>query len=193
MSVVYFTIIDVNRPTKARNDVTEKFYASLNTDYTLPVYDLFEDPDNDKLTVTVEDSNEGIIDIAVSSSRLIIMPLTHGTTTLKVTATDGKSDPVTVEFNVATGVTSVFENENLKFSAYPNPVQNLLNVSIPVSNSNQLTAQIINITGTIVYETIINHTDNKDFTINTSNLHQGMYFLRIKGAENTGTVKIIKQ
>ena len=190
---VYITVIDVNRPTRVRDDVTEKFYASLDTDYTLPVYDLFEDPDNDKLTVIVEDSNEGIIDIAVSSSRLIIMPLTHGTTTLKVTATDGKSDPVTVEFNVATGVTSVFENENLKFSAYPNPVQNLLNVSIPVSNSNQLTAQIINITGTIVYETIINHTDNKDFTINTSNLHQGMYFLRIKGEESTGIVKIIKQ
>ena len=78
-------------------------------------------------------------------------------------------------------VTSMEEINNNKITTlgynYPNPCSNY--TIIPLSNCNkELTFQIVDLTGRIVYEQMV-ATESNALEINTSTLEKGMYFYRI--------------
>ena len=77
------------------------------------------------------------------------------------------------------------ENENNAISIYPNPATSILNVNANGYN----TVEIINMLGQVVYNTTMN--DNAQ--INVRNLNDGVYFVRLNGANGTTTQKFIKK
>jgi PKD repeat protein len=80
-------------------------------------------------------------------------------------------------------------NENV--SVYPNPVVDLLNVSIDLNNSTNTSIQLLNVIGEVVYNKnlgIVNGTTNE--YINVANLNDGMYILRVQNDNGVATKKI---
>ena len=80
-------------------------------------------------------------------------------------------------------------NENAtrkEVSIYPNPASTVLNVHA----ENYSNVQVINFLGQVIYSADI--TEN-DFQINVSNLSNGVYFVRLNGANTTTTQKFIKK
>lgn len=105
-----------------------------------------------------------------------------GNTTNNYTLTNlSANSTVTVEFKVIVGIEDATENT---FSIYPVPANDFVNVK---SNAKMSRIAIVNIHGQVVSETIV---DNDNANINTSNLSNGMYQLRIETANGITVKKI---
>ena len=87
----------------------------------------------------------------------------------------------TVNANPGTGIA---EN-NSNIAIYPNPATTVLNVEAEGYN----TVELVNVLGQVVYSA--NATNNMQ--INVSNLDNGVYFVRMNGANGTATQKFIKK
>ncbi len=75
-------------------------------------------------------------------------------------------------------------NENV--SIYPNPANNVLNVTANGYNK----MEIINFLGQVV---INENISNTNFEVNVSNLNSGVYFVRLQGENGTITKKFVKK
>lgn len=88
---------------------------------------------------------------------------------------------------------SIAENSSLnKFVLFPNPVSNVLNMDVTVSNDTKLSFDVSNMLGQNVYSIqpapFVN--GNSKLQINTSNFDNGVYFISVK--ENGKTVSTSK-
>lgn len=83
------------------------------------------------------------------------------------------------------GEVAISENVVSEVSIYPNPATSVLNVS--AAGYNQV--EIINMLGQVVYSNSISN----NAQINVSNLNDGVYFVRLSGANGTTTQKFIKK
>lgn len=82
------------------------------------------------------------------------------------------------------GQTAIAENST-SLSIYPNPATTVLNVEAEGFS----TIEMVNVLGQVVYSA--NATSNMQ--INVSNLDNGVYFVRLNGANGTATQKFIKK
>jgi len=83
----------------------------------------FHDRDGDALVYTVSSSDETIATAAISGSTVTVSPVAAGTVTVTVTASDGKSDPVSRTFPVTVGA-----------NRSPEPVGTLAALSLRVAD-----------------------------------------------------------
>jgi len=74
----------------------------------------------------------------------------------------------------------------IQFSVYPNPVEDLLNITTSVSN---YTIELYSLQGTLV-ERIENNEGSK--SIDYSNLASGVYIVKLISGEFSQTVKIVR-
>ena len=75
---------------------------------------------------------------------------------------------------------------------YPNPAENLLNVSFSLEQNQSLNIRLISATGTVVYsENRADASGNYINTIDLSDFAKGVYFLNIKGDRGTITEKVV--
>jgi hypothetical protein len=82
-------------------------------------------------------------------------------------------------------------NENINFiSIYPNPVTNELFINLHQAIDGILT--LTNVFGQDVYSTKISGSDGSTQKINTSNLQQGVYFLKMESNGQILTKKVLK-
>ena len=89
-------------------------------------------------------------------------------------------DDITID-----GTVGINENTSNTISIYPNPATTVLNVDAEGYN----TVEIVNILGQVVYGA--NATSNMQ--INVSLLDNGVYFVRLSGANGTATQKFVKK
>ena len=84
------------------------------------------------------------------------------------------------------GTTEIDENSGLNdLSIYPNPATNVVNVEFSTENPENITFNIVDLTGKLIYTEQVNHQGgNLKHQFAVSNLSKGFYFLRIE--TNTG-------
>jgi subtilisin family serine protease len=94
-------------------------------------------------------------------------------------------------FTLMTGCSAsgIHELNNLTFDVYPNPANNVLQISNANSNKNT-SVSIYNCTGAIVYAGIL---DANNKTIETSALTPGLYLIKLTSGDISGTRKILIQ
>jgi hypothetical protein len=85
------------------------------------------------------------------------------------------------------GTASVDNNALLGFSMYPNPANNVLNISAKETIKN---ADIFNVLGKKVMSVNINKANG---SIDVSNLSSGIYLIKYNVNDKVGTAKFIKQ
>jgi hypothetical protein len=81
-------------------------------------------------------------------------------------------------------------NNNFTVSAYPNPVNDVLTISIDGSNSKTGQVQLIDISGRVISTTVVN---TASVNISVKGMAPGMYVARYIDSEHTQTIKINKQ
>jgi PKD repeat protein len=86
-------------------------------------------------------------------------------------------------------VVSTFAN----YSVYPNPTSDLVNISFDLLQSNQVSVQILDITGKLVIGTESRqfNTGANKIELGTSELPQGMYFVQILTPESTLSTRLV--
>lgn len=110
------------------------------------------------------------------------------TTTYIVTGDDGtctSSDTITITVTICTGVDDIAKNE---LNIFPNPTNNVINVS-GLENAQQLT--LLDVTGKVVY--INSNIATNTVSIDISAASNGLYFLQIKTDSGIESYKIVKQ
>ncbi|MEK8127758.1 S-layer homology domain-containing protein [Paenibacillus filicis] len=113
-----FTAGQVNHQPTVKQALTAKTFNLLDTllPYEslvekLDISNVFEDADGDALTYSVTSSQTAVATAAVQGTELKISPLGVGSTTLTLSATDGKSAPVSVSFQVTFQKSGIFFSE----------------------------------------------------------------------------------
>jgi len=84
--------------------------------------------------------------------------------------------------------TIIPETKSVDCSLYPNPIDNLLNVSLGSSLVHRV--EISAVTGQLVYSDLM---DSSEYIIDLSNFEKGIYFVTIRSKEFIITKKIIKR
>jgi hypothetical protein len=97
------------------------------------------------------------------------------------------ADPVTVKFDSSCATASVEDNNLLKISLYPNPTNNMLNIS---AKSTIKSAVIYNVLGKVVKNITINKVSDN---IDVSSLNSGIYIIKYAIDNSVGTMKFIKE
>ena len=108
------------------------------------------------------------------------------TTTYTVTGTIGScSSVISITQNVSacTGINQL--TTNYAVLVYPNPFKEELNINL----NETATAEVFNTLGQVIIVKTINGVG----AINTSELAKGVYYLRVKGASGSKTLKIVKE
>ncbi len=123
-----------------------------------------------------------------SSSSLDGAQFYEGTTQVMWTAYDNGGMSSFCTFNITINVvTDVDENTVKTIEVYPNPASNIINITNLSSNA---IVGIYNIAG--VKEKVKMIKQNGIVKVDITNLHSGIYFLRIKDKNHTETRKITK-
>jgi len=89
------------------------------------------------------------------------------------------------DFTITTGGIGVQDNNQAIFNIYPNPTKGILNIE---STDNIEELSMMNAIGQAVYNSAVN---DINFTINTSNMNTGVYFLKLKTANGYTVRKVV--
>ena len=83
-------------------------------------------------------------------------------------------------------------NSKSNINAYPNPIQNILNISNGGSDEKNYQITILNNNGNLIHQSTITFNENNTCQINTSNYPDDIYILRIQSKNTISIQKIIK-
>lgn len=92
--------------------------------------------------------------------------------------------------NVKTLTNSINELENtIAFDIYPNPSDDMVNVTLEMKNGEHATIQIINSLGQIVLSNVIK---NSHSSFNIAHLPTGVYYVKLQNDKGSAIKKVIK-
>ena len=94
-----------------------------------------------------------------------------------------------------TGIKNADGTLPLKLHVYPNPVSESATVQFSVTQKDNLSIRVMNMSGKVVYEKQLNaeNRGTKTLKIDTDNFANGTYIVSITGNSHKGAAKIIVQ
>ncbi len=114
---------------------------------------------------------------AVTSSITVTPTVTTTYTATGTNSCSSANSSITQTVVICNGIKSLASTDLIKF--YPNPANDVLNVSFDVQGKNYAVT-IIDALGKVVFAS----TTDKNYSINTSNFTSGIYILKVKTANN---------
>ncbi|WP_308636891.1 Ig-like domain-containing protein [Paenibacillus silvisoli] len=90
----------VNQAPTVERELADRTIERNAGDATEDITGLFNDPDNDKLTIAPLTSNRNVVKAALTGNILKLTPVASGTAVITIRVTDGKGHVVNVTFNV---------------------------------------------------------------------------------------------
>ncbi|RUA05881.1 MAG: hypothetical protein DSY38_05195, partial [Fusobacteria bacterium] len=181
---------NVNRAPIAK-EVAHQDLTVDNPQVKLLFSDMIEDPDGEKLTYTYTVSVDGILEIFTSEEHFLITPAKAGTVAVTVTGTDSEGAKASTTFNV--NVSAALSNDDMlvnRWSIYPNPVVEIMNLYLGDLNKEDIIVNIYNTVGTLVISEDISR-GTKEAKINMSRLSSGMYIVKIQTELGETTKEIL--
>ena len=105
----------------------------------------------------------------------------------------GTSNAITIAPSTQLQEGTTLNEGSFTISAYPNPVSDVLTVTISGIEEVKGTLEMIDVLGKAV-QCHISMVNNSTFNIQTSTLSSGIYFIHYKDdAGRTGTLKVVKE
>jgi photosystem II stability/assembly factor-like uncharacterized protein len=151
----------------------------------------------EKFNVGVSTTGMAPGDFTMLNTSVIEVPVAWTDQTFDISAYDGQQVYVAIQcvsqdafvFMIddlmVESITGIEENEISNFNIYPNPANNLVNIS---SDVDMKTVRIVNYTGQVVYT---ENAYSNSLSINTSNLAKGVYILQLETASGWSSQKLI--
>lgn len=125
------------------------------------------------------------VDVMIDASNLEPPNAYNGRLIVRNNDPDNPSVSIDVEADVIVGIDENGDPTKEYVAAYPNPVNDILNVS---SDGNIQHIRIMNTVGQVVFDSAM---DTHKAQINTSNYESGIYLLRVETKYGTSTQKIV--
>ncbi|MES2837217.1 MAG: cadherin-like beta sandwich domain-containing protein [Bacteroidota bacterium] len=133
-------------------------------------------------TLSTVSSNVSATDVAGSAPA--------NTATIVVTAQDGSTATYTVVYSVSTGIDELANTT--KVEVYPNPTHGIAIVKVTDVTSTKVKVSVVSLAGQVISETeIVNNGLELNHEIDLSKQPKGVYFVKVTGANNTVTKRVI--
>jgi len=168
-------------------------YAGQLFNFTIPDSTFVDDDGNNTLTYSARLTNGdplpawlGFDSITGSFSGT---PVLTGTLNIKVTATDTAGAAASTNFKIIVNNSVSIDpadEQDEGVRIFPNPANNLINISLMPSSGGLAKLEIINLEG----KTILKNTFKNDIVINLAGRPKGMYFVRLTMDDRIITRKI---
>lgn len=106
-----------------------------------------------------------------------------------ITVGSGGSFSFAEYLSLSTTVLSNDAFETNDFTLYPNPAENILNVSIPLEITDDLTYEVYNNLGQILK---VGKVTQKEFILTIGDWHEGVYFIKLRSENSSSTLRFVK-
>lgn len=80
----------------------------------------------------------------------------------------------------------------MTYTVFPNPFDKTLTVSVQTSEPETVSISMTDLSGRIVYQNMLPIDKSGIFEVSTENLPNGLFFIKIKGKNETVVQKIVK-
>jgi len=155
---------------------------------------VFTDDDGDVLSYTASSSNENVISVSINQSILSITEESIGNSDLSLTANDNNGGQMDHEFEVeikssGTQITSINDKDDRNISVFPNPAKDVIEIKFNTTkNSENLTVEINDLMGKKYIPNIIS---KKEYKLDVSNFHSGLYLIKVSCEDQVFTTKVL--
>ena len=170
----------------------ESLTFNLEEYYELVTGDTVPEMEDENLSFSLyNNENTDAVIASIESNVLTLTPGTAaGTSTIKVLVSAGFTERVD-GFNVEYWVPPSAVHKELEslFRIYPNPVCDILNIESFAYPHQQVTVEIMDVSGKVVYTRMV---EKGRLSIDLSNLTGGLYFLKLSNAKYIFIEKIVK-
>lgn len=154
--------------------------------------DIFTDPDGDELTYALAFSTEGIVTVYHAENSVVFVGAAKGSTTAYITATDpyGESTvcPVYIVVSQNLGIEGIKVDSSI--SIYPNPVQDVLNVTCGFNDS-RTTFTLYSMNGAAVMSSAAGVEEGYVHTMNVEALPAGTYVLKVMLSDGASAAYLV--
>lgn len=192
---IYYTIKGMNAPV-VETEISDITLDSETPSATIDLGEHFSDPDREILTYTAVSSDEKVATVSVADDILTVTSVADGNAEITVTATDGAENSVSCTFNVkvgngdSQGGGDIENPEVTGFTAYPNPVRDILNIK--TADSAEMNVTVYNTLGNTVFSGKLTAGPETAATINMKSLPAGVYRLVADFGNSKHTEQIVK-
>ena len=150
-----------------------------NPEYKVNLSDVIFDADNEQLTYTFETSQDNKVEIFASSTNLLIKPVGEGTVIITITGTDNEGEKAVTTLEVLVhGGLSIDDMLFNRWSVYPNPVKDVMQLYLGDLSSSDVQVNIYNTNGSLVLTSDISRGEN-EAKINVEGLKTGVYLVKL--------------
>lgn len=156
---------------------------------------MFNDPDGDEMTYSLNLSETGIVELYTTAESVIFAGLKAGTVVATVTATDANGLSTQNIFNIAVAVGTGIENTTVKgkISIYPNPVVDQANVTVNSEVYDVVTYKVYNTNATLMHRESASKNSGETHAIDMSSFVPGIYYLEVEFDGESVSLPIIKK
>ena len=172
-----------NIPPASNNSHDDVILYALGTNIRMDLTEYFIDPDGGKLEYEFYLSDPSILAMSRNGDDVMFTPINYGITEVVVTALDSYGSSAELHFK------AVVRNGS-EVLAYPNPVLDFLNISVP--NSVYARVRIVSQSGNVEYDKELSLDPFKNLKIDMRSFPDGIYHLSIKGENVSVENQLIK-
>lgn len=185
-------VINVNRAPEVVKEFDLNYQLDKGLEYTLNLLDYIADPDGEELEFEVAADNDNI-EYFRNDNSLIIKPLALGATVLTISAKDphGAKLEIDATINIILRV-GMDEIDANSIEIFPNPVDDVLNITLSGGFELESVYRIISSTGECVKNGSV-QLNALQQGIDVSDLKNGLYFIELSSSDNKIVKKFTKQ
>jgi hypothetical protein len=167
--------------------------TGLLNQYTID--DFFSDPDGDEISFELTNSNSSSVVVFASENEFILRPIAVGEAKLAFRVADSQggvtSDTITVAVDVVLGAEDGFINNGV--GVYPNPVEDMTNVTFSYDWTGDVNFEIIDASGKQHFIEQLDTRTHREVQLDVSTLKSGFYILKASSNGKNATIKLIKK
>ena len=181
---ITYTILENNPPEKIK-DASNLLITNLGETFILKMNEYLNDPDGEALEYVLSSSDPQTVRLVRNGDNVIGTVLKYGSSTIVVKASDAAGTSAEIRFKV------VARDPGVDFSAYPNPVRNVLHIATG-SELEDVDVKLISQTGRVLLESTVKASAFDPARLDLSGFAPGIYSCTIRFGAKTRRLTIAK-
>lgn len=168
-----FRILPNHAPENTPETLEDLYFKQIGDSHSIRPETYFTDSDGERLAYKVSCSLPGLIRSSQSNGQLVITSLKNGQGTVTITATDYFQASCSRSFTVRSGDSK--QDPGLYPNLYPNPVKELLNISMGENVTGKIEVRLYGDSGIEVWKSVETVSPSQPAQLNLSGLPGGNY------------------
>lgn len=183
---ISYTVLENHAPEVVK-PIENMLFTTKGNKFNLDMSEYIQDPDGEVLTYSINIGNRSVINLNQSGNTLYCTILGYGLSEITLTGADAKGLTTTLTFKV------LVSDGSEPFKAYPNPVVNMLNLTVEEQELTDVLVKIVSATGQLIYDNTVKASAFDPFQIDLSACPPGRYTLYMEYGGKSTQETLIKK